>query len=261
MFSSLRGCQEFNKKNGFPISDCTPLEHLNGQNWFMSEPSVMFKTKLECEAFNAKQGYANGSCERFKDHDGSISFRALEGLCIMQDDGDDVVRDFQRTCARVIDNFYEKLNQTNHIAFSAVNKDNIENIFGYEQVVIMEMVNQAEQLDFQVKGVQFGIPRKNITQREAIKLDFIQSSGKQYSLTLPNPDHLHIHKKATDDEVIEVPKVNYKFSVPYKPDLQTMIYTQKHIPHEAHSVKKDTSKVAISRLDLMNSLKAVGGRQ
>ena len=36
MFSSLKGCQDFNKANGFPVSDCTPLEHLNGQSWYMS---------------------------------------------------------------------------------------------------------------------------------------------------------------------------------------------------------------------------------
>lgn len=258
MFSSLKGCQTFNETNGFPVSDCTPLEHLNGQNWYMSEPSVLFNSMTECEAFNAANGFAPGTCERFKDHDGSIYFRALEGLCIMQDDGDAIVRDFKRTCGRVIDNYYAKLTNQATYAFSADLAEDRENIFGYEPVVLMELITQKEQLAFKVKGVQQGIPKKNIMERDAIQLDFIQSSGKNcYSISLPTPDHMHIHKDQVEDEIVNLPAVNYTFSVPYYENLQTMICAQHREKNDHFVAKGSDQTVDITRIDLTEPLKKV----
>ncbi|MFK7983572.1 MAG: hypothetical protein AB8G86_26580 [Saprospiraceae bacterium] len=256
MFASLKGCQDFNRKNGFSIDDCTPLEHLNGQSWFMSEPSAVFETKELCEAFNAENDYENGICERFKDYDGQIYYRALDGLCIMQDDGDHIVRDFKRTCGRIIDNFYDKLNRQSTIAFNG-NMENIENIFGYEPVIVMEMVNEEAQLAFKFKGIQNGIPKKNLAQRDAIQLDFIQASGDKYSLSLSDPEHMHIHKDVEEDEVVDIPSVNYTFSVPYCADFQTMICA-KHPAKNDQLVAKSVDlkpAVEISRLDLEAPLK------
>jgi len=256
MFASLKGCQDFNRENGFPISDCSPLEHLNGQSWYMSEPSAMFTSKELCQTFNAENGFENGICERFKDHDGTVYYRALDGLCIMQDDGDHIVRDFKRTCGRIIDKFYERLNKQSTVAFSG-NLEDIDNIFGYEPVVMMEMVNEKEQLGFKFKGIQNGIPKKNLAQRDAIQLDFIQASGNKYSLSLPDPDHMHIHKDTEEDEVVDIPSVNYTFSVPYCDDLQTMICA-KHPAKKDHLAAKNVAikpKVEISRMDLGEPLK------
>jgi len=255
VFSSLKGCQAFNEANGFPISDCTPLEHLNGKSWYMSEPSALFETKEQCQAFNAENGYENGICERFKDHDGSIYFRALDGLCIMQDDGDHIVRDFKRTCSRVIDNYYEKLNGFEEPTFTAGIED-VDNIYGYSPVVLMEMIHQKEKLAFKVRGVRQGIPKKNLLNRDAIQLDFLRSSGEKYSIALPTLDHLHIHNEGGEDEMMDVPSVNCTFAIPYSEDLETMICAQKNELREGLTTKSITeSKMEITRMDLVGPLK------
>ena len=255
VFSSLKGCQSFNRKNDFPISDCTPLEHLNGESWYMSEPSVMFASKEQCQAYNVKNGHKDGECERFKDYDGSIYFRAVADLCIMQDDGDAIVRDFQRTCSRVIENYYEKLNRLDDEVLSAHLSEDVENIYGYEPIVLMEMIHEKEQLAFKVKGIQKGIPKKNLLERDAIQLDFIRNSGEKYSLSLPDPTHLHIHKEQAD-EVAEVPNVNYTFSIPYSPDLQTMICAQKNAKHGSLMAKGgEVGKMEITNIDLVKPLR------
>ncbi len=257
MFASLKGCQSFNRENGFPISDCTPLEHLNGESWYMSEPSVMFTSEKLCQAYNRENGHEIGACERFKDYDGKVYYRAVADLCIMQDDGDAVVRDFQRTCSRVIENFYEKLNREEEEVLSASLSEDVENIYGYEPVVVMEMIHQEERLGFKVKGIQNGIPKKNIMQRDAIQLDFIQTSGEKYSISLPDPTHLHIHKDQAD-EMVNVPNVNYSFSVPYSEDLQTMVCAQKNAKHGTLTAKGgEVSKMEITNMDLLEPLKRV----
>lgn len=255
MFSSLKGCQTFNEDNGFPVTDCTPLEHLNGQNWYMSEPSVLFATKEQCTTFNRKNGFADGICEKFKDHDGAIYYRALDGLCIMQDDGDEIVRDFQRTCSRVIDKYYERLNGYEEPALTAAIED-VDNIYGYQPVVLMELIHQKEQLAFEVKGVRQGIPKKNLLNRDAIQLDFLQSSGEKFSITLPNPEHLHIHKDGGGDEMVEVPKVNYTFTIPYKNDLETMICAQQmHLKEGLTAKNTGELPMQITKMDLVQHLR------
>ncbi|MEM6316431.1 MAG: hypothetical protein AAF960_02110 [Bacteroidota bacterium] len=249
MFKTLKGCQAFNAANGFPIEDCTPLEHLNGKSWFMSEPSVMFQTLEACEAYNDENGHPSGSCEKFKDYDGSIYYRALEGLCIMQDDGDAVVRDFKRTCSRIIDNYYERLIYQEVLSYSANTTETVDNIYGYEPIVLMELLCQDEQLGFRVKGVQQGVPKKNILQKDAIQLDFIESTGETYQLNLPNVGHFHVHRSGNADEVKLVSKVHAVFGIPYSKKLETMICTQ-------HPVAENTQKeVEITRLDMVESLR------
>jgi hypothetical protein len=259
VFSSLKGCQEFNAENGFPIKDCTPLEHLNGQNWYMSEPTVLFANKNECEAFNVENGYDKSACEKFIDHDGTVYYRAWEGLCIMQDDGDHIVRDFKRTCSKVIDDYYERLNENPWISLSAGLEEDIDNIFGYEPVVLMELINQEDQLSFKVKGIKNGVPKKSIAKRDAIQLDFLKSSGqKMYSIALPDPSSLHIHKGEEADEIVDLEKVNYLFSVPYSEDLQTMICAQHPPINDRFTPKgKPIDLVEITRLNLFESLKQI----
>ncbi len=256
VFSSLKGCQEFNKKNGFPIEDCTMLKHLNGQKWFMSEQSVLFASKELCEDFNKKNGYTQGSCERFKDFDDHIYYRASEGVCIMQDDGDHVVRDFKRTCSRIIDNFYYKLNKQ-PIELFASRTEEVENIYGYEPIVLMELINTADQLAFEIKSVQNGVPNKNLVKKDAIQLDFIQSSGeKGYSISLPELNHFHIHREGEDAKV-ELPVVNITLAVPYQADLQTLIcaqYLSKNDQLIAKGAERNASIAKITRVDLVEPL-------
>ena len=137
VFASLHNCQSFNKKHGFPEEECSSIKHVNGKDWYMSETNVYFTSEAACMSYNTEQGYQKSSCERFIDIEGNQWYRSLEGLCIMQDDGDEIVRDFKRTCGRIIENYYDKLR--NKQGSFLANQEMQENIFGYEPVVLMEL--------------------------------------------------------------------------------------------------------------------------
>ena len=76
-------------------------------------------------------------------------------------------------------------------------------------------------------------------------------------MSLPDPEHMHVHKDAEEDEVVDIPSVNYTFSVPYCDDLQTMICAKHPAKNDQLVAKSIDLKptVEISRLDLEAPLK------
>lgn len=222
VFSSLKTCRAFNKANGFSMSDCTAIQHLNGKDWYMSEKDVYFQTREECEAFNAENGYDKAQCERFIDVEERDWFRSLDGLCIMQDDGDNIVRDFKRTCSTIIDNYYAKMQRTTNPLLAV--EETQENIFGYEPVIIMELQTVQSELTFDAKQITQGVPQKNYMVKKELQLDFYNEDGEhQHSLPLANPGELLIHGEE-GEELIQFPNTTYRFAVPYEKGMQTIQY-------------------------------------
>lgn len=215
VFNSLKGCQKFNVANNFPKEECTIIEHLNGKDWYMSEKDVYFKTREACEAYNVDNGYGKNTCERFIDVDQTNWYRSLEGLCIMQDDGDEEIRDFKRTCSSIIDRYYTKL-RGDAGGFMANQEEMQENIFGYEAVVLMELQTHQSQVAFEVKETIQGVPNKNLTTRAALQLEFSDTNGQpKHSVSFAAPNEVFLHGE-TSEELIELPDVTYRFAVPYE---------------------------------------------
>lgn len=226
VFSSLKACKAFNKANGFSTDDCTAIQHLNGKDWYMSEKDVYFQTRTACEEFNQKNGYDPEKCERFIDWEDTDWYRSLEGLCIMQDDGDNEVRDFKRTCSSIIDKYYFKIRQNTEPQL-AIQEDIQENIFGYEPVIIMELQTINEDISFDAKQIKQGVPQKNFIDRKELQVEFYNEAGeKQHSLPLANPGELYIHGEA-GEELVKNLNTTYRFAIPYEHGHQTILYKYK----------------------------------
>ena len=215
VFATLNSCQAFNKKHGFPVEECSSIKHVNGKDWYMSEANVYFPTEAACTQYNAEQGHKENNCERFIDIDGKQSYRSLDGLCIMQDDGDEIVRDFKRTCGSIIETYYKKI-RSKAGRFLA-NQETQENIFGYEPVVLMELQSRQSTISFAAKDTINGVPSKHYAPREAYQVDFLNEEGlKTQSMSIGNPKEFMIHGHGVGEELIELEEATYRFTIPYK---------------------------------------------
>lgn len=218
VFTTLQACQAFNLRHNFPTSECSVIGSRDGKTWYMSEKMAQFNTLAECESFNRKNGYDIKSCELLIDVDARQWYRSLDGLCIMQDDGDDQIRDFKRTCGALVDEFYEKLErEKDDVTFAAT--DDVENMFGYEPVVLLELDLNKSQWGVNVKEIQYGVPDKNFVNRKGLDLKLVSKSGIQkHQMTLDDPSSFRIHAPAKD-KVDHCGNTSCLVSVPYQKDL------------------------------------------
>lgn len=226
VFASLKACQRFNKDNGFPVEDCSIIQHLNGKDWYMSEKDVYFKTRDACEAYNTKHGFDTNRCERFIDWEDKDWFRSLDGLCIMQDDGDHEVRDFKRTCSHIIDKYYARMEKSPTPTFR-IQEQVQTNIFGYEPVIMMELQTVQSDIAIKTKEVVQGVPKKNLMEGKEFQLEFYNATGtRQHTLPLANPGELFIHGEhgAGEDQLIKLQNATYRFAIPLEADIKTVTY-------------------------------------
>ena len=230
VFKKLTDCQAFNLKHGFPKEDCSTISHVDGKNWYMSEANVYFETEALCKQYNIANNLEEGSCQRFIDAEEVHWYRSLDGLCIMQDDGDAIVRDFKRTCSSVIDKYYHKLeNQSNDLI--AEQEEIQYNIFGYEKVVLMELNTSESNLSFVYKGTRNGVPKKSQLNGTSIELNFLDQEGtNKTSIQLADPTIVHDHEEehtSDDTAIIKGEGLKYRFAVPYEKGVETMEYIYK----------------------------------
>ena len=83
-------------ENNISIDSFTLLQNYKDENWYMAEEDVVFQTLGDCKAFNIANSFPEMDCGQYQKLDGSIWYRAEHGICIMQDDGDQKVNNFQR---------------------------------------------------------------------------------------------------------------------------------------------------------------------
>ena len=142
----------------------------------------------------------------------------------MQDDGDEIVRDFKRTCGSIIENYYDKLRNKQR-SFLA-NQEMQENIFGYEPVVLMELQTNQSTFSFAIQDTINGVPSKHYAPREGYQVNFLDEAGaKTQTLDLGNPKEFMIH--GAEEELIELEEVTYRFTVPYIKGLKSIKSTRK----------------------------------
>ena len=214
VFSSHSACQTFNQTNGFSDVECTEIIGYNGLAWYMSERDVYFPTLQICQDFNREKGYPVESCITFQDLDGRISYRSNPGLCIMQDDGDDIVRDFQQTCGSLIDRYYERLE---HSTIAMAPKPEQDNTYGYEKVALLELENNNGNWAMELETIRYGIPAKDRISTDAYTLSVIGEDDQTvYATSLDRPTLVKFeggderHQKTK-----ECNKAIMKIAVPY----------------------------------------------
>lgn len=222
VFPNESDCENFNERNGFPAKDCSIIRHVNDTDWYMSEKSVLFPTRASCEAFNVANGFPKDHYDILRDIEGIRWYRALGGLCIMQDDGDDVIRDFQRTCGRLIDQYYQRLTDS-EAPLAATTPQ--ENIFGYEEVVLLELTSDDQEgITVAVKAVAFGVPTKDLAPKNYLSLDMMDKKGKEkYHLSINDPGGFRIHAEEEGDTYEHQSRGTCQLAIPYTKDLEKVV--------------------------------------
>ncbi len=192
VFREQSDCAKWNMANGFPADDCYELRDLYDRSWFSAEEPTFFASEAACQEHNRKLGMSIDSCRNFINAKGEELFWAFESTCIMHDDGDHLVRPFQRACRRVITDFYGRLSEEDHnLAFA---KTSFDNIYGYEPVVVMEMTRQDQLWSLRVAEAELGIPTNASGAGGEVVMRVFDENGKtlaNYNLAQPGAVHVH----------------------------------------------------------------------
>lgn len=239
VFREQADCMEWNLDNGFPTADCYPVTDLYDRNWWSAEEPTFFKTEGECSEHNRKNGLSGDSCRTFINTSGEELFWAFETTCIMHDDGDHIVRPFQRACSKVIEEYFEKLRPSAFDNSFAVNTR--ENIYGYEDVVVMEMGRDGMNWELKVTGAQKGVPTQSKDAEGEIIMRVMDSDGEAlFTYGLAQPGAVHVHDQAEDR--FEVPTHGYaRIAVPANP---TIAHVLCEFDQDAHLRSADPTKFA-----------------
>ena len=194
MFETAAACAAFNQANNFSEPECNIIEGYDNQKWYSPERRVLFKTEEECWEYNRKNDLPIKSCQTFVDREGTW-FRSVYGVCIMQDDGDRRVNDFQRTCQVIINDYYDKLEIDAVATEMSMAETTLTNMFGYEPVVVLELEqSNLTKMNLKVKDIIYGVPTKNILKHGAMDLEFKGKSGKLvHHLCINRPTEVAFH--------------------------------------------------------------------
>ncbi len=229
MFTSLSECQKFNRAYGFDPKECSEIKNYLGESWYMSERDIYFDTEAECQAFNRAQGYDEEACETFIDLDGKYQYRAVQGLCIMQDDGDHIVRDFQRTCGTLIEEYYQKLDTRKGVYAMTEEQDNV---YGYEEVVFLELDVDQENWNLKVDHVSYGIPDKNFIKSIPSRIQIGGSSShspRPYHIKSEHPGGVHFCGGHQKNRFHKKSKAKCKTVIPLDREVKgAMFYRSNH---------------------------------
>ena len=212
VFREQADCMEWNLDNGFPAADCYAVSDIYDREWWSAEEPTFFKSEGECREHNRKNGLSGDSCRTFINTSGEELFWAFEATCIMHDDGDHIVRPFQRACSQVIVEYFEKLRPRNFDGSFASRLR--ENIYGYEDVVVMEMGRDGGNWNLEVKGAQMGVPTQTIDSEGEVVMRVMGSNGESlYAYGLSQPGAVHVHHE--EEDRFEVPTQGYaRIAVP-----------------------------------------------
>lgn len=225
VFSKLADCQAFNRLNGFPSTDCTELTHGDGSKWYLSEEYALFRTMAECQQFNRDRGYQENSCTEIIELDNKTWFKSTEGACIMHDDGNVNVPDFQRTCVAVISYYYDQLRGTSGPMIAQNSR--MDNIFGYEPVVNITQSFQAGRVNTAVQQVRYGVPAKNIVYGR--KGSHGAQSRETFRVHAPTNYQIIVHRPNKQDEVLTAKPSKSTVTVPYNASLKRVMVAEKPI--------------------------------
>ena len=139
VFQSIDKCIDFTRENGMSVAACRKVVSYSGSEWYTPEENTFFSSPEACRNYNLNNNISPDSCVTFIDFMGQRSYWAFKGTCIMHDDGDHVIRQFQDVCGSIIKKYYERLENDDLavIPFSnnTILSENADNMFGYEKVV------------------------------------------------------------------------------------------------------------------------------
>ncbi len=220
MFQTEAGCDAFNKRRKVAAGQCTPVKNYQGDTWYMAERNVYFPTEEACHQFATTHGYGTDDCTMFISASNQVSYRSESGLCIMQDDGDAIIRDFGDVCSFLIEDMYRDLETTTASYAPAEVK---ENIFGYRKVVLLEFSRDGEKIKARVVDIHPGIPDKRWSSRRALTLDFCRKDKSVIlQLNINAPRMAYVHNCSDGDLIKWLHGAKTYIQVPYTADLSLL---------------------------------------
>lgn len=220
VFRTLENCQNFAAENGIPPGQCRQVTAVSGERWFTPEVNTFFKTPEACIGFNLDNNYPQDSCATFIDFDGTRSYWAFMGTCIMHDDGDRQIRQFQSTCSALVDDFYSRLNQGDLVSSPFSNNtilsENVDNIFGYEKVISMNLTYDRDVRNVEILKVKLGIPTKNIIEGNDLEVTMMNENDTQMmNIQVTNPTKLLIEDGKESEMMHQNVECKAYFNIPY----------------------------------------------
>ena len=196
VFRDRKDCVAWNIANGFPGEDCFEIRDMHERSWFSAEEPSFFASLEACQAHNARMGLSADSCRSFYDFDGIEQFWSFQTTCIMHDDGDRIVRPFQRACRRVIEDHYREmagLYDTQDFAAAT----SIENIYGYQPVIHVDMMREGQRWQLDLKSLANGVPSRPQQSAGQVNMRLLDEQGNAlYEYQLANPGAVHRHRHA-----------------------------------------------------------------
>lgn len=100
--------------------------------------------------------------------------------------------------------------------FSQPSSEGINNIYGYEEVLVLELIAVGTDWSIEVIEVCQGIPTKSVVSDRSIKMDFLDKSGKKmYSVSVGNPKLLQLHTEHNAIPAERDVPTSVKVNVPY----------------------------------------------
>ncbi len=192
VFRERKDCARWNTAEGFPATDCHELVDVYNRSWWSAEESTFFATLEGCSAHNERRGLSPDSCRVFVDEVGREQYWSFESTCIMHDDGDDVVRPFQRACRRVITERFAAMRQLRgEDRFVAVER---QNIYGYEPVILLAMHREGTVWSVELQQAAMGVPSSVMQAAGEVTMRVLDSEGQLVAgYQLANAGVVHSH--------------------------------------------------------------------
>ena len=201
VFRERKDCVAWNLSQGFPAADCYPVADLYDRAWWSAEEPTFFTDAEACRAHNERHGLSPDSCRVFIDERGGEHYWSFETTCIMHDDGDDLVRPFQRACRRNIEEYYARQRPSARDGVAGVPADDL---YGYEPVVLMSMRRDGDVWSLSVEGVREGVPSPSEQAGGEVTMRVLDGGGRALqTYRLANAGATHRHG---DTDAYEVPE-------------------------------------------------------
>lgn len=193
VFQDSTACEVFNARLGQVAGQCTGIRGFDGESWYLPERPPFFATEAKCRAYNLRNGFPVDSCRIFQDINGERSYQAFKGICMMLDDGDDQVPPFRHACAAVIDQYYDQLYPGGGDVGPSVLMEAVDNFFGYEPVMILEVSYNGTKVEMKLDELRYGVPTKNMIMSKDLQLRLPLKKKGTYELAIDRPDCIQIH--------------------------------------------------------------------
>ncbi len=261
VFRTQSDCQNFASEHGIPPSQCRQVTSVQGERWFTPEVNTFFNTPEECIAFNLDSGLPKDSCATFIDFDGSKTYWAYMGTCIMHDDGDRQVRQFQSTCSVLVDEYYKRLDEgvlvSTPFSNNTILSENVDNIFGYEKVIAMSLTYDRDISNVEVAKVKYGIPTKNVIGSNDLEVQMMdQNDEKMMSVKIDNPSKVLTEGGKESEMIRQNTASKAYFNIPYSDAyVQAIAKDIEAVKTRPRSVTVPGQDPFISKFDLKSQIK------